>query len=202
MNAPFNPGRGFRDPVLGAQAIFRATLKAMSRPGLIVAIPEVGVLGPSALSSDVLAILLALCDQDTPVWLDADLRAGGVDRWLSFHANCPMAATPGEAAFAVLRRSSGNPSLADFALGDARYPDRSTTVLVLADSFSGGPSLTLQGPGIENSLRIAPAGVPDGFVEQAQLNHALYPRGLDFLMISSHAMSGLPRSTIISTEAR
>jgi len=202
MNAPFLPGRGFRDPVLGSQAMYRVILNALSRPGVIQAVPEVGVEGPGVVSADVLAILLTLCDQDTPVWLDDGLRANAIGRWLSFHANCLITSDPARASFGVLRNRPGNPPLVEFAMGDPRYPDRSTTLLVCAESLSGGPSLTLEGPGIESNIRIAPLGLPDGFVESAQVNHALYPLGLDFLLVGGHAVSGLPRTTRLLTESR
>ncbi len=202
MNAPFLPGRGFRDPVLGSQAMFRVVLNALSRPGVIQAIPEVGVEGPSIVSPEVLAILLTLCDQDTPVWLDDELRVNAVGRWLSFHANCLLTSDPSRASFGILRDRPGNPALCDFALGDPRYPDRSTTLLVCVESLSGGSPLILDGPGIESSIRIAPLGLPDGFVAAAQANHALYPLGLDFLLVAGHAVSGLPRTTRIVPEAR
>jgi alpha-D-ribose 1-methylphosphonate 5-triphosphate synthase subunit PhnH len=201
MNAPFLPGRGFRDPVLGSQSMFRAILNALSRPGTIVAIPEVGVEGSGQVSHDVLAILLALCDQDTPVWLDADLRGSHVARWLAFHGNCPVTDDPAKASFGLLRGRSDDPALADFAQGDPRYPDRSTTLIVMADALSGGEKLTLEGPGIEHQIRIAPVGLPQGFVEAARDNHTLYPLGLDFLLVAGHAMAGLPRTTRIMTEA-
>ena len=202
MNAPFLLGRGFRDPVFGSQSMFRAILNTLSRPGTVVAIPEVGVEGSGQVSHDVLAILLALCDQDTPVWLDADLRGSQVARWLAFHGNCPVTDDPAKASFGLLRGRSDDPALSDFAQGDPRYPDRSTTLIILADALCGGDKLTLEGPGIEHQIRIAPVGLPQGFVEAARDNHALYPLGLDFLLVAGHAMSGLPRTTRIMTEAR
>jgi alpha-D-ribose 1-methylphosphonate 5-triphosphate synthase subunit PhnH len=200
MNAPFRPGRGFRDPVMGSQAMFRAILSALSRPGQIVAIPEVGVEGPPEISHDLLAILLSLCDHETPVWLDRALRASSVARWLAFHANCPVTDDPSRASFALLRGLSDDPAVSAFAHGDPRYPDRSTTILVSADSLSGGVPLMLEGPGIETRIRIAPVGLPDGFVESVQMNHELYPLGVDFLLVAGHAMTGLPRTTRIITE--
>jgi len=202
MNAPFLPGRGFRDPVLGSQSMFRAIRNALSRPGTVVAIPEVGVEGSGQVSHDVLAILLTLCDQDTPVWLDADLRGSHVARWLAFHGNCPVTDDPAKASFGLLRGRSDDPALSDFAQGDPRYPDRSTTLIILADALCGGDKLMLEGPGIETQIRIAPVGLPHGFVEAARNNHTLYPLGLDFLLVAGHAMSGLPRTTRIMMEAR
>lgn len=202
MNAPFSPGRGFRDPVLGPQAFFRAVLDAMSRPGQIVAAPDVGVEGPVSAPKEALGLLLTLCDHDTPVWLDAELRAASVARWLAFHANCPIVEDPSRAAFALIRNRADNPAISEFAIGDERYPDRSTTLIVLASSFEGGEPLILEGPGIETQMRISPAGLPESFVAQAHANHELFPRGRDFFLLADGAICGLPRSTRILTELR
>jgi alpha-D-ribose 1-methylphosphonate 5-triphosphate synthase subunit PhnH len=200
MNAPFSPGRGFSDPVHGPQAFFRSVLSAMSRPGHIVAVPDMGVDGPSDLPKEALGILLALCDQDTAVWLDPALCASELPRWLAFHANCKVTKRSESAAFGVLREGGENPDLSQFALGDERYPDRSTTLIVLARAMTGGPSIRLEGPGIEKHCKLAPLGLPKDFISQAQDNHKNYPRGLDFLLLAEHAMCGLPRSTRITTE--
>lgn len=202
MNAPFSPGSGFTDPVLGPQSLFRVTLDAMSRPGLLRHAPETGVRGPDALPRAALALLLSLCDHDTPVWLDANLRDTAVARWLAFHSSAPVTHDPALASFGILRRGVEAPALDQFALGDARYPDRSTTLIVLCDSLVGGCELTLEGPGIETRVSLAPQGLPDGFIKQAQDNHRLYPRGLDFLLLAGDALVGLPRSTRIMMEAR
>lgn len=202
MHAPFSPGSSFRDPVLDPQRLFRTVLDAMSRPGLVRVLPETGVRGPDALQPHALAILLALCDHDTPVWLDSELRASSVGRWLSFHSGAPVTDDPGDATFGVFRPGVVAPDLAAFAQGDARYPDRSTTLLVLCDGFEGGDALTFEGPGIETAIACAPLGLPARFSAQAQDNHRLYPRGLDFLLLAGDRIVGLPRSTRITTEAR
>ena len=202
MNAPFLPGRGFADPVLGSQATFRAVLEAMSRPGRVVPVPQGGVSGPDLFPGALLSILLTLVDHETPVWLDAEARASALPRWLAFHAHAPLADAPARAAFAVLRAGTEPQPLSSFALGDPRYPDRSTTVLVLCEGFEGGADMLLEGPGIETSTRWAPRGLPAGFVEQAQENHARAPLGVDCLLVAGNTMCGLPRSTRILTEPR
>ena len=202
MNAPFLPGSGFTDPVLGPQSLFRVLLDAMARPGMIYSAPETGVRGPDALPREALALLLALCDHDTPVWLDAGLRSTSVPRWLAFHASAPVTDEPALASFGVWRHDAATPQLASFAQGDARYPDRSTTLIVMCESFAGGDALTLEGPGIETRVSFAPRGLPAGFIEQVQDNHALYPCGLDFLLLAGGDLVGLPRSTRIIREAR
>ncbi len=64
---------GFADPVFNGQAVFRAVMDAMARPGSIHHLPELAQ-PPSPLSASAAAVALTLCDQDTPVFLDAGLR--------------------------------------------------------------------------------------------------------------------------------
>lgn len=195
MNAPLSIGRGFKDPVLGPQIVFRTVLDGLARPGRQMAVEPGGVEGPTMLPAGVLSILLTLCDYETPVWMDETLRNAGLNTWLAFHCGAPLAHEPEDAAFALLCNRAGSPSLASFAQGDDRYPDRSATVVVLCDSFAGGMSWVLSGPGIEHQEVIAPLGVHPDFLAQAQANHAQFPRGLDILLVSPDGLIGLPRST-------
>ncbi len=200
MNAPFSPGRGFSDPVHGAQAFFRAILTAMSGPGQIVAVPDMGIQGPQDLPKEALGILLAMCDHETPVWLDEELRCSQIADWLAFHAHCEVVAEPARAVFGILREGRASPDLSEFALGDERYPDRSTTLIVLAQAFTGGMPLALEGPGIKSIARLAPLGLPENFLSQMKTNHSFYPRGVDVLILAEHGLCGLPRSTRILKE--
>src|SRR5215510_1385030 len=108
---------GFADPVFAAQSSFRAVMNAMARPGSVHAIacspqPPAGLCGAAA------AVALALFDNDTPVWLDAALRASQpVRQWLAFHAGCPLTEDPARAAFALAGRAGLVPALNGFSPG-------------------------------------------------------------------------------------
>ena len=65
---------GFADPVREAQAVFRAVMMAMSRPGTLRAITPPPP-PPAPLDAGLAAIAMALCDFETRVWLDAPLAA-------------------------------------------------------------------------------------------------------------------------------
>ena len=202
MNAPFLPGRGLYDPVLGSQSIFRAMLEALSRPGVPAHIPALGVEGPDALPPQVLTLLISICDHDTPIWLEQALRASPIARWLAFHCSAPTTADPLQASFAVLHGPLAPSAMLDqFALGDVRYPERSTTVIFCCDDLTSGAPIALTGPGVEARLTIRPSGLPDDFVAMAQANHESFPRGVDVLLVAGSQMIGLPRSTKLEREA-
>jgi alpha-D-ribose 1-methylphosphonate 5-triphosphate synthase subunit PhnH len=202
MNAPFLPGRGLEDPVLGSQVIFRTLLEALSRPGVPLEIPRLGVEGPDDLPVEILTLLVSICDHETPLWLEEGLRASAVGRWLAFHCSAPTTDDPLRASFAVLRgRSALGAMLNMFALGDVRYPERSTTVIFTCDDLTSGAPIALTGPGIVSRLVIRPSGLPEDFLAMAQANHELFPRGVDILLVAGDRMVGLPRSTKLEREA-
>ena len=203
MTAPFLPGRGLQDPVLGSQSIFRAMLEALSRPGIPTHLPALGVEGPDALPPEALTLLISICDHETPIWLEESLRASPLARWLAFHCSAPTTGDPRQAAFAVLRGASAPSAMLDqFALGDVRYPERSTTVIFICEDLTSGAPIALTGPGVVSRLIMRPSGLPGDFLAMAQANHEMFPRGVDILLIAGSQLVGLPRSTKLELEAR
>lgn len=190
-------GPGFSDPVLDAQKCFRTILTAMSEPGLPQML-ETAVAPPAGLASAAAVALLALADFETPVWLPPHL--GDAARFLRFHTGAPLVSDGKSAHFAVLDGGAGSLRLGDFDPGDERYPDRSTTVIVQCAGLTGGPAVTLTGPGIPGARAFAPSGLGDSFWSDVAANSALYPRGVDLLLVSGAGIAGLPRSTHIQRE--
>jgi alpha-D-ribose 1-methylphosphonate 5-triphosphate synthase subunit PhnH len=186
---------GFADPVMAGQRAFKAVMDALSRPGTIQRLPG-EAMPPGPLPQGLAEIALTLCDHDSAVWLDAKFVAEpAVSDWLRFHAGAPIVAETHEADFALAMTL---PPLADFALGSDEYPDRSTTIVLSVPSLTGGPVLRLKGPGIKTETGIDPVGLPEDFLEQWAENRALFPRGVDLLLVGPEGLIGLPRTTRIS----
>jgi len=190
---------GFADPVLAGQRGFKAVMDALARPGTIQHLP--GEAAPPALLPRGLAeIALTLCDHDSPIWLDPILAAEPVVAdWLAFHTGAPRVATPGAADFAFVIAEKHLPKLSEFAVGTDEYPDRSATICLAVTALAGGPDLTLRGPGIKDRAIVSPLGLPGDFLAQWADNRALFPRGIDLLLVAPEGLIGLPRSTRIST---
>jgi alpha-D-ribose 1-methylphosphonate 5-triphosphate synthase subunit PhnH len=166
----------------------------MARPGTVRPI-AVAAPAPPPLCAGAAAIALTLCDHDTPVWLDGDLR-GNDDAvaWLRFHCGCPIIEEPGRAAFAFARAAATLPPFEAFNLGAAEYPDRSTTLVLQVDTLHVGGGLILTGPGIRERNALTASPLPHDVAARLAHNHALFPRGLDLLLASADAVAGLPRS--------
>ena len=185
---------GFAEPVLDAQAIFRAVMDAMARPASIakVALPAAP---PAPLTPLAGTIACTLLDADTPLWLDPLLGEGAaVAAWLGFHTGTRVAAAPAEAAFALIGDPSDMPSLDRFAQGTQEYPDRSATLILQLKSLEGGAPLTLRGPGINGETTIASLGLPADFARQWKQNTKRFPRGVDLILTAGDSLACLPRS--------
>lgn len=190
---------GFADPVFNAQTVFRTVMDAMARPGMVRKLPALAR-PPAPLSATAGAIALALCDNDTPIWLDPALQASmTVKSWLGFHSGAPLANTPADAHFAVITSPCEMMSLDGFSQGTQEYPDRSTTLILQVNDLVSGTPLLLQGPGIETTETIAPAQMPRHFVEQWKQNNQRFPRGIDIILASPDSIACLPRTTRIKT---
>ena len=184
---------GFADPVFDAQRTFRAVMAAMARPGRIVALAS-DLAPPAPMTPALAALALTLADQDTPVWLDAPLAAvPDVAAFLRFHAGAPIVADPAAAAFALVSDPRAMPPFEVFAQGSDAYPDRSATLLVQVERFTGA-SLTLAGPGIAGTTTFAASPLPADFAERLKANRAMFPRGVDLVLCAADRIAALPRS--------
>ncbi len=171
-------------PVESARA-FRAALSAMARPGKIEEVA--GATAPAPVSPAAAALLLTLCDRETPLHLAPGHDGQAVRDWVAFHIGAPLVG-PDQAMFA-LGRWQALGDLARFPMGTPDYPDRSTTLIVELDALAQtGARLT--GPGIETEARFA---LPD--IAPFRANHAAYPLGLDFYFTAGARLAALPRST-------
>ncbi|GMG83378.1 phosphonate C-P lyase system protein PhnH [Paralimibaculum aggregatum] len=182
---------GFADPARDGAAAFRAVLSAMAHPGRIERLA--GAAPPAGISPAAGALMLALADAETPVWLPERLAGGPVAEWLRFHTNAPAAAGRSAAAFALGRWEELVP-LADYPAGCPSYPDRSATLVVDLPALEGGPALTLSGPGLAAPARFAPMLPAEAAAALAE-NAARFPLGVDVCFAAADRVAALPRST-------
>lgn len=189
--------RGFADPVFDTQAVFRAFLDATARPGTVQPLPAT-LIPPAPLAPGLAAVALALADHDAALWLDPALaEAEDVAAYLRFHTGAAIVAEPGGAAFALVAEPGRMPPLAAFAAGTPEYPDRSTTVVLSVDRLSAGSGLTLEGPGIDGRASLDVAPLPEHFRREREANRALFPRGVDLILVAGGSVAALPRTTRI-----
>lgn len=185
---------GFADKVLSAQSTFRSVMDAMARPGSVQRV-RAAAGTPPPLMRGTAAIALTLFDHDTPIWLDRTISAtSDVGKWLKFHTGAPLIADSSASGFAVVAGAADLPPLDRFALGSSEYPDRSTTLILQVDSLSSGPAYELTGPGIDGAA-VLQATISTNLFEQLAVNAALFPRGLDVVLVHDDAIVAIPRTT-------
>ena len=186
---------GFTDKVLSAQSTFRSVMDAMARPGSVQRITSAAGT-PSAMMRGTAAMALTLFDHDTPVWLDSRMSAtADVAKWIKFHTSAPVVTESLGASFALVGDPQNLPLLDRFALGSNEYPDRSTTLILQVESLTGGPAVELQGPGIDGTATLRACVQPQDLFERLAINAALFPRGIDVVLVHDDSIVAIPRTT-------
>jgi alpha-D-ribose 1-methylphosphonate 5-triphosphate synthase subunit PhnH len=196
---------GFVEPVRDAQRCFRGVLDALARPGHVVELVDLPE-PPAGLGAAQSAVLLALADTDTPVWLPPALRDAEAGHYLRFHCGCRLATKLANAHFVVPAALTELPALDELRLGDPAFPDRSATLIVeVAGLEAGGPSrqsgvLRLSGPGIETEAHLSVAGWRTATTDFLRENRRRFPLGVDLLLTCGSRVAGLPRTVHIASE--
>jgi alpha-D-ribose 1-methylphosphonate 5-triphosphate synthase subunit PhnH len=186
---------GFADKVLSAQTTFRSVMDAMARPGSVQQVVA-AVETPGTVMRGTAAIALTLFDHDTPIWLDAKLsETAEVARWLKFHSSAPVVADPSIASFALIDDAAAFPGLDRFSFGTNEYPDRSTTLILQVESLTRGTEYRLSGPGIDGIAILRATIAPKDLFDRLAVNTALFPRGIDVVLVADDAIVAIPRTT-------
>jgi alpha-D-ribose 1-methylphosphonate 5-triphosphate synthase subunit PhnH len=182
-----------------SQAAFRAVMEAFARPGDIRTLDEVAA--PAPLAPATAALVQALADYETPIWLDTMFAAApAVAEWIRFQTGAAVVKDARGAAFALIADPLALPDLDSFAVGTEDYPDCSTTVIVQVALFKG-LAFTLKGPGIKDRRSLAATPLPVDFAERLRTNRELFPRGVDVVLVAGAQVAALPRSVRVVMEA-
>jgi alpha-D-ribose 1-methylphosphonate 5-triphosphate synthase subunit PhnH len=191
---------GFADKVLSAQSTFRSVMDAMARPGSVHCIASASGTPPGVMRGTA-AIALTLFDHDTPLWLDPRMsQAPEVEKWLKFHTSAPIVSDPSICSFALIGNAAELPALDQFSFGSNEYPDRSTTLILQVESLREGLALELSGPGIDGTSVLQATIEPPDLFARLAVNAALFPRGIDVVLVADDAVVAIPRTTRLVAE--
>ena len=195
-------GRGFSNPTLCSQAVFRQSLVALSLPGqpqtldLNLSNPAMQV--PENTHAAAAALLLALLDQDCKVWLSDGFDSSHAAAWLRFHTGCTLVTNSIEADFVWIAHANELPAFENLAQGNAQYPELSATCVVQVQDFDTAPTADawiLSGPGVKETGHLKLVGLTDNFVSARRNSQVHAPCGIDFFFTHNDSLIGLPRST-------
>jgi alpha-D-ribose 1-methylphosphonate 5-triphosphate synthase subunit PhnH len=186
---------GFTDKVLSAQSTFRSVMDAMAHPGSVQ--PIVPITGmPAPMMRGTASIALTLFDHDTPIWLDPRMsETSEATKWLKFHTSAPVIADSSICSFALIGDADELPELDRFSFGTDEYPDRSTTLILQVESLMQGPAFELRGPGIDGTAILQATIKPPDMFERLAINAAVFPRGIDVVLVADDAIVAIPRTT-------
>lgn len=182
---------GFTAPVFEAQRVFRTMLTALSEPGRVLPLAP-GCTPPGGIDPAAAAIILALCDADTPLWLSASMQPAA--SFFRFHTGAPIVTAAGDAQF-LLALPDERPALGELEAGTLEYPDRSATLVLAVAALETAQGWILSGPGIAGSRRFLAEPMDQAFAGEWRENHARFPLGIDLLFTAHERVAGLPRST-------
>ena len=182
---------GFADPVLDAQACFRAVLDAMARPGTLHE-AGAGLTPPDGLDRATAAVLLTLIDAET--FLHASAPFASAHDWIAFHCGVAATAPESSAAFVLTDRL---PALDQLAGGSDEAPETSATIILQVRGFASGSRLRLSGPGLRVPMLLAVDGLPDDFIARWRVNRRQFPRGVDLLLCAGGQITALPRTVSV-----
>jgi alpha-D-ribose 1-methylphosphonate 5-triphosphate synthase subunit PhnH len=186
---------GFADKVVSAQSTFRSVMDAMAHPGSVQRIAAAAGT-PAKMMRGTAAIALTLFDHDTPLWLDPSMsETSEVTKWLKFHTGAPVIADSSICSFALIGDARALHNLDRFAFGSSEYPDRSTTLILQVESLMQGSVLELRGPGIDGVAMLRATIQPTDLFERLAINAALFPRGIDVVLVHDDAIVAIPRAT-------
>jgi alpha-D-ribose 1-methylphosphonate 5-triphosphate synthase subunit PhnH len=186
---------GFADKVLSAQTTFRSVMDAMARPGSVQQVAA-AVGTPGTVMLGTAAIALTLFDHDTPIWLDAKFsETTEVAKWIKFHSSAPVVADSSIASFALISDANAFPDLNRFSFGTNEYPDRSTTLILQVESLTQGREYRLSGPGIDGIAILRATIAPKDLFDRLDINAALFPRGIDIVLVADDTIVAIPRTT-------
>ena len=195
-------GRGFSNPTLCSQAVFRQSLVALSLPGqpqaLDLRLSNPAMQVPQNAHAAAAALLLALLDQDCKVWLSGGFASSDAAAWLRFHTGCTLVTDPGQADFVWVAQANELPAFENLAQGNAQYPEQSATCVVQVTGFDTAPASdawTLSGPGVNGTTHLKLVGLSENFVPLRRNSQVHAPCGIDFFFTHNDTLLGLPRST-------
>lgn len=194
-----NLSPGFLDPARESQRVFRVLMEAMAQPGKRLRL-KARLAPPAPLTPELAALALTLLDFETAVWLDPPLAAEpAVAAFLRFHTSVRVVDAPESAQFALISDFSSVLPFAQFAQGEADYPDRSATLLIAVAGFEDGP-LVLEGPGLAAPRRIGARPLPADFAAQMARNAEKFPLGIDLVLAGPGEFLAIPRSVRVRVE--
>ncbi|MDV5354833.1 phosphonate C-P lyase system protein PhnH [Kosakonia sp. SMBL-WEM22] len=185
----------FASAVHDAQHAFRRLLKAMSEPGVIVALPQLKQSWPP-LNLATTNVLLTLANSDTPLWIANALDNDLLRQNLRLHTQAPLLDSPQQALFAIADSTLNHQQLSALPVDQPLNAESSATLILQLPALSGGRMLRLTGPGIQEERMIAPL-LPECITDELTDRPHSFPSGIDVILTCGERMLAIPRTILV-----
>ena len=107
-------------------------------------------------------------------------------------------ATVGEAAFVVASGANAPADDLRLARGEIIAPERGATLILVCVAVGEGPlRLSMSGPGIDGSARLAVAGLDPRWIDLRTAHNRRPPLGIDLVLCDGARVVALPRTTVV-----
>jgi alpha-D-ribose 1-methylphosphonate 5-triphosphate synthase subunit PhnH len=193
------------DPVHDAQRHFRGLLDSMAHPGQIRDLDCQPLAPPDGLDPAGAATALALLNRDCS--FAAYGYSEAVIDYLRQNTRSPVARSGSEAEYLLFARDSVDlVVLASADTGDPAYPETGATVLIQVEALDSGGlgagalTVTLQGPGVDGSIRFQMSGVSSAVLGILREKNDEYPLGVDTIFTCGERLVSMPRSSRLRWE--
>ncbi len=200
-----SPREAKYDPVHDAQRHFRGLLDSMAHPGQIRDLDCQPLAPADGLDPAAAAVTLALLNRDCT--FAAFGYPDAVIDYLRQNTRCPLARSGSEAEYLLFARDSVDLAvLASANTGDPAYPETGATVLIQVNALAPGGlgadtlTVTLQGPGVDGSIRFQMSGVSSAVLGILREKNDEYPLGVDTIFTCGERLVSMPRSSRLRWE--
>ncbi len=184
-----------KDAVIDAQRVFRRLLRAASRPGEVLALPETG-------DDPIEAVALTLLDGEVSFCAPGTEEREGCVARLTGARVAPVT----EADFAFFFGGGSDGEVSNLKRGTLEAPEEGATAVYEVGRLSergGERALRISGPGVPVAgVTLGVDGVSGDEFEAMKESRAGYPLGVDLYLIDGEGrISGLPRSVRVEVSA-
>jgi alpha-D-ribose 1-methylphosphonate 5-triphosphate synthase subunit PhnH len=180
-----------------SQAVFRAVLQALARPGRIYQLPAVREF-PRADARYGYAILAALADGEVSICLTGASEAECAFASLGTGARLSRV---GEADYALALEDDPTVPIS-LTRGELETPEDGATLVALVRRIGAdGLALSCAGPGVRSSTRLRVAGLSSETMAARNVACSAYPLGIDLILVDVDGrVAGIPRTTTVTVE--
>jgi alpha-D-ribose 1-methylphosphonate 5-triphosphate synthase subunit PhnH len=194
------------DDVFDSQAVFRALLDALSRPGATAVLPALDYpRAPAGFCRPALSVLKTLCDHRVSFSIGSSVRTPEWVRYMEVNLATRHESVE-KAAYVLFDGRTYDHDFLRMNRGLPEFPEAGATALLCVDWLaegrveSGSPSLHLglSGPGVHGRALLTAGGLDSRYQEARASANRFYPMGIDvFLVDPDGRLAGIPRTTVV-----